>query len=180
VAKMKKIILIEFVIIVLTIVVVLPLVLTAHSSFAGYQSINQNNASRALIFNLKTGQTVTGSITSYGDVNGQWYLVVDPNNNEINSNVGSLGGEGNYGTFTFTANIDGEWYISMDELSPFGSRFDYSYSISAAPTLGINRTELIVIVIILGIVSGLITAVWHTYSNSKKGKETNLERQHWY
>jgi hypothetical protein len=167
---MKKVIKLEIIIFVVTLVIVLLLAFTGQSSYAGYQKIDWNNASRALTFDLQTGQTVTGWLDYTGEKHGAWFLIGDPDGNEI----GSRTSEGNRGTFMFTATVDGQYFIDIGYDDPFGTYINYSYSISAPPILGVDRTMLTGIVITIGVVLALTIAVWDIRrTRIKKGKQVN-------
>jgi hypothetical protein len=168
---MKKVIALEVIVVLATLAVVLPLAFTGQSSYAGYQAIDWNNASRALTFDLQTGQTVTGWLNYTGEKHGAWFLIGDPNGNEI----GSRTNEGDHGTFVFTANIDGQYFIDIGYDSPSGTYIYYSYSISAPPILGVDRTVLTGMVITIGIVLALTIAVWNLrQTRIKKGRQVTF------
>ncbi len=158
---MRKIIIIEFMIIVLTLVIVLPLMLTADSSHVGHQTIDWNNASKALTFDLQTGQTVTGSFSFAGDEKTDYII--------YNQDIGEIIVSQTYehkGDFTFTAKIDGQYYLRIHYENPFGAYIDYSYSISETSILGVNRIALVGIVITTGVVLALTVA----FLDSRKRK----------
>jgi hypothetical protein len=154
---MAKRVTLQVVIIVAALAIVLPLVFTGQSSYAGYQAIDWNNASRALTFDLQTGQSVSGSLTYSGDKHGAWFLIGDPDGNEI----GSRTSEGDHGTFVFTANIDGQYFIDIGYDKPWIVFINYEYSISAPPILGLDPVVLIGIVITVGAILEL--AVFFRY-----------------
>ncbi len=153
---MKQVVKLELITIIITITIVLPLAITANISHYGDNIINWNNASRAITFDLNKGQTVTGWLNYTGEKHGAWFLIGDPNGNEI----GSRTSEGNFGTYTFTATTDGQYFIDIANENAFGDYLEYSYSISAPPFLGIDRVVLIGIVITIGSVLALIIAIF--------------------
>jgi hypothetical protein len=153
---MKKVIVLEVIVIIATLAVVLPLAFTGLSSYAGYNAVDWNNASRALTFNLQTGQTVTGSFSFIPALNKS-YAIYNEDVGEIMLSQTS----DNKGNFTFTAKTDGEYILGIYHDKPFGMYIRYSYSISAAPILGVDRTVLTGIVVTIGAVLALTIAVWN-------------------
>jgi hypothetical protein len=163
---MRRIIVIDLVIIILTLVIVLPLAFTAQSSYAGYNVIDVSNASRALTFDLQRGQTVTGSFSFSGNERAG-YIIYNQNIGEV---IVSQTSE-HRGDFTFTAKTDGQYYLNIQVENPFGEYLDYSYSISAPPILGVDRIVLIGLVITIGVVLALIVAVLNL--TRKKNKNSS-------
>jgi hypothetical protein len=161
---MKQVIKLEIVISIITIAIVLPLAITANISHSGDNMINWNNASRAITFDLNKGQTVTGWLNYTGEKHGAWFLIGDPNGNEI----GSRTSEGNFGTYSFIATADGQYFIDISNENAFGDYLEYSYSISAPPFLGIDRVVLIGMVITIGAVLALTIAIFG-FKNKKLG-----------
>jgi ABC-type cobalt transport system substrate-binding protein len=166
---MRRIIVIDLVIIILTLVIVLPLAFTAQSSYAGYNVIDVSNASRALTFDLQRGQTVTGSFSFSGNERAG-YIIYNQNIGEV---IVSQTSE-HRGDFTFTAKTDGQYYLNIQVENPFGEYLDYSYSISAPPILGVDRIVLIGLVITIGVVLALIVAV---LSLSRKRNLKNPDKE---
>jgi hypothetical protein len=170
---MRKTGIIELAIIISTLVIVLILAFAGQSSYAGSQTIDWNNASRALTFDLQKGQSVNGWVDYTGEKHGAWFLIGDPDGNEI----GSRTSEGDRGTFMFTATIDGQYFIDIGFDKPFTTFIDYSYSISAPSILGVNRTVLTGIVITVGVVLVLAIAVWDLRRTRQKRKTSQSDKQ---
>ncbi len=163
---MNRLLIYEVVIIVCTLAIVLPLVSSIRNiSVTEYnQAINWDNASRGITFDLKEGQTVTGSLDYTGETTGAWFLIGDPNNNEI----GSRTNEGNHGTFSFTAQIDGQYYIDIENDSPHTQYINYSYTISSPHVLGFDASILITLVIVIGLVLSMINVYYNAVRIRKK------------
>ena len=142
------------------------MVSTGQNSYSGYNNINLNNASRALTFDLQTGQSVNGWLDYTGEKHGAWFLIGDPDGNEI----GSRTSEGNRGTFMFTATIDGQYFIDIYKDNIGLEYIQYSYSISTSSILGVDRTVLTGIVMAVGVVLALTIAVWDLRGTRMKKK----------
>jgi hypothetical protein len=153
---------IQTAIVIAVLVIVLPLALTSNHSYSGSQSINWDNASKALTFNLQTGQTVNGWINYTGEKSGAWYLIGDPNGNEI----GSRTTDGNFGNFAFTATVNGEYFIDIWYDKPFGITFNYSYTVSSV-FLWLSYIVWIGLVIVVGIFLELIITLISFYHKKK-------------
>jgi hypothetical protein len=165
---MRKIVIIELAIIVLTLVIVLLLAFSIKgTSVTKYnQAIDWNNASRSIIFDLKTGQTVTGWFSlAYNETTG--YIIYNQDFDEIIVQ-NTFGGRGD---FTFTAAIDGQYYLSIHDESPWIKYIDYSYSIRQSLIFGIDAIVFAGIVIIIGVVLAATIADWDiSRTRIKKGK----------
>ncbi|MCW4029192.1 MAG: hypothetical protein NWE92_06045 [Candidatus Bathyarchaeota archaeon] len=140
----------QAIIILSVIAIILPLSFLSQDSTVSknHQRIDWITASKSITFDLKSGQTVNGWLNYTGDTNGAWFLIGDPNGNEI----GSRTSEGNQGTFVFTATVNGQYFIDIGNDNPFGDYIDYAYTISAPPILGINPIVLIGLVITVAII----------------------------
>ena len=136
------------------------------------QSINWNNASRSLTFDLKAGQTVSGSLNKTGDTSGNWFWLLDPKGNELIAGPTDYKYEQKSVFFYFTANSNGEYYASIIELSPFGSHISYSYSISSIPILGLDPKFLIGLVLIIGVALSMI----NIFPNLLRKKKSTINK----
>ncbi|MBN1244829.1 hypothetical protein JXA31_04480 [Candidatus Bathyarchaeota archaeon] len=161
----EKVVKLEIIIFVVTVVVVLTFAFTGQSSYAGYQTIDWNNASRALTFDLQTGQTVTGSFSLAGNERTDYIIY----NQDIGEIIVSQTSE-HKGDFTFTAKTDGQYILRIHVENPFSEYMDYSYSISTPSILGVDRTVLTGIVITIGVVLALTIAVWDLRRTRMKKK----------
>lgn len=117
---MRKIVLIELGIIVLTIVLVLPLVFLAaqNVSFDSGGIIRGGKGIRYLSFDLLSGQTVRGSyIVDHMTGNEQTLCaIIDPNGNEMISSPTYYNYDRNNKTFSFTANMNGRYYLASHSM----------------------------------------------------------------
>ena len=122
-----------------------------------HQAIDAVNATQSITFNLKTGQQVSGSL-NYSDVGnrGTWFVIFDPNGKYL-TNVDNTYGD-NTGSFSFTAATDGKYYLGISRDTIFTEHIDYEYTVSPA-ILGLDKTKLIIIVIALGALSAIATAI---------------------
>jgi hypothetical protein len=141
-ANIRRVLPIKFGILTVVLVIILLLSVSSHIPYSGNNNIyRETNSSKALAFNLKTGETVNGQIAF-------WFIRV--NYSVYNERSGKiLGAETSTrtGYFTFTAPVDGLYYLNIDS----STGFVYSYTISPA-FLGLNATFWIWLVIALGIV----------------------------
>jgi hypothetical protein len=133
---------ISFEVIIVVLVVILLLTVSSHIPYSGNNTIFQEtNSSKALAFDLITGQTVNGHISF-------WFTRV--NYSVYNERLGRIfvaETSTRTGYFTFTAPVDGVYYLDIDT----SAGFVYSYTISPA-FLGLNAVFWIGLVIALGIV----------------------------
>jgi hypothetical protein len=176
---MRKIVIIELAIIVLTLAIVLSLVFLAAQNVSVTKQneiINANNADRYLSFDLQSGQTVRGSYI-VDPINGNkqtFCVIIDPNGNEMISSPTNYEYDRNKATFSFTANINGRYYLSISIDDIWNHYIDYEYSISSPPILGVDRTVLTGVVITIGVVLALTIAVWDiSRTRIKKIKQVN-------
>lgn len=141
-ANIRKVLPIKFGILTVVLAIILLLSVSSHIPYSGGNTIYQEtNSSKALAFDLKTGQTVNGHIAF-------WFNRV--NYSVYNERLGNIIGaetSTRTGYYTFTAPVDGVYYLSIDS----STGFLYSYTISPA-FLGLNATFWIGLVIALGIV----------------------------
>jgi hypothetical protein len=149
-------------ILIAVLLIVIPLAYSLRPiTVTGTVTIN-SNTQKAIVFNLQDGQTITGSLDYYSEPNthGMWYPIVDPYGNELNytnSEEVIFGGEGQNGTFAFTAKVSGEWGIHIgNAYKPYGGTLFYSYTINTATILGVNPILLMGLVIAIGVSSELI------------------------
>jgi heme/copper-type cytochrome/quinol oxidase subunit 2 len=172
---MRKITIIEIAIIISTSVIVFALAFTGQSSYSGYQTIDWNNASRALTFDLQTGQSVSGSLTYTGDTSGTWFTVYNPDGNPLVASPTYYEYQQKRVIFSFTASTDGEYYASVGHNKPWTVFINYEYTISPSPILGVDRTVLTGMVITIGVVLALTIAVWDLRRTriKKEDKSTN-------
>ncbi len=150
---MKKNRILQLAIVIAVLAVVLPLVFTARSSYTDYVHIDWNNHSKALTFDLKTGQTVNGYF-SLNNSERTGYIIY---NDEVGEIIVSKTSE-NRGEFVFKAKADGQYYLSIYYDSPFGTSIGYSYTISSA-FIGIDLVVWIVLVIVIGIIAELFVTL---------------------
>jgi hypothetical protein len=141
-ANIRGVLPIKFGILTVVLVIILLLSVISHIPYSGNNNIYQEtNSSKALAFNLKTGETVNGRIAF-------WFIGV--NYSVYNERSGTLFGaetSSRTGYFTFTAPVDGVYYLSID----YSTGFVYSYTISPA-FLGLNAVFWIGLVIAFGTV----------------------------
>jgi hypothetical protein len=145
-------------IVLVTIVIVLIITFTFNEVKVEnrHQAIGAANAYQSIIFNLKTGQHVSGSLNYTGDDSGTWFAIYDPNGNHL---VTADNIRGNHtGTFTFDASVDGKYYLGIGKDTTFIDYIDYEYTVSPA-ILGLDKTELILIVVVVGSVLAVVVAI---------------------
>jgi hypothetical protein len=159
---MGKIKAIQIAIVMAVLVIVLPLAFTSNNTYSGSQSINWNNASKALTFNLNTGQTVNGYF-SLNNNERTSYIVY---NDEVGEIIVSRTNE-NKGNFTFTAKSDGPYYLNIYYDIPFGNSMGYSYNISST-FLGFHYILWIGLVIVIGLILELIVTLTSIYKKKSK------------
>jgi hypothetical protein len=132
------------------------LIVTAHIEYTGFNTIYQEtNASRALTFDLKTGQTVRGHV-SFGSHRFN-YSVYDEQSNDIFSTETTT----RNGYFIFTANVNGLYHLNISTTGSYYRAIDdfyYHYTVSPA-FLGVNVTVWIGFVIVLGVILEIIVTL---------------------
>ncbi len=158
----------ELIIIFATVVIALILVF----SFNGvtvenrHQAIDPANAYKSIIFDLKTGQHVSGLFNYTGDDSGTWFAIYDPKGNHL---ITASNTRGNHtGSFSFTAATDGKYYLGIDKDTIFNDYIDYEYTVSPA-ILSLDKTDLTIIVIAVGALSTIIALKF-----SRREKTVNL------
>jgi hypothetical protein len=137
-------------------VVVLLLVISSHIQYSGFNTIYQEtNASRALTFELKAGQTIRGHV-SFGDHRFNYSV-----NNDQFDEIFSTETTTRNGYFIFTSNVDGHYYLNISTTGSFYRAVDsfyYYYTISPA-FLGVNVMVWIDIIITITVALELIVFI---------------------
>jgi hypothetical protein len=160
----KRSLVVQLLIAIITLAVILPIALTTHNtSVTAYnQAATERNASESIAFDLQSGQTVNGSLTFYSNqLNGAWFMIYGPSGDPLVTESLSVSREENQGTFKFTAPISGLYYLGVSGGSYWTYYLDYSYTISPAPILGLEPVVLIGLVIAAGAILEL--AVFFRY-----------------
>jgi hypothetical protein len=121
---MQKIIALQVGLFIATLAAIIPLAYSLLPVTITNKETIDCNTQKAIIFNLREGQTITDSLdyNSKPNTNGNWYLILDPNGNEATERTVedfSVGGKDGHGMFTFTAKVSGEWYISTTTIFGF-------------------------------------------------------------
>ncbi|MBN1358034.1 PPC domain-containing protein [Candidatus Bathyarchaeota archaeon] len=156
---MRKITIIELAIIISTLVIIFPLMLSMNGmSVSVYDQAVTQFDRRTITFDLKSGQNVTGWLDFTGDTNGAWFQLYDPNENL--PKIGDITHDGSHVSFTFTADINGQYYIRVGVLGLSTEYINRQYSITSSPILGFDPAVLTVIVITVGVVLALTIAIW--------------------
>jgi hypothetical protein len=159
---MKKAIALEIIIVVVTLTVIVPLMLSINGrSISVYDRAITQFDRKTITFDLKSGQTVTGWLDFTGDTNGAWFQLYDPDENL--PKIGNITHDGNHKSFTFTADIDGQYYIRVAVLDLSTQYINYQYSISSSPILGFDPIVLIGLAITVAVVLTLINALLNLY-----------------
>jgi hypothetical protein len=131
-----------------------------------HQAVSIDNADKSIVFDVKTGQHVSGLLNYTGDDSGTWFAIYDPNGNHLITASNSYGNHS--GSFSFTATMDGKYYSWIGK-DYFGTSYiDYQYTVSPA-ILGLDKTELIIIVAAVGGFLAALTALSH-FGKLKKRK----------
>lgn len=163
---MQRVITREVIIVIATLAVALVLFFSLNDVIVEnrHQAVYIDTADKSIVFDLKTGQHVSGSLNYTGDHNGAWFAIYDPNGNHLTS-------ASNYrvthsGSFSFTATMDGQYYLGIGKDYFGASYIDYQYTLSPA-FLGLDKTELIIIVIAVGGSVAALTAL-NTRRTAKK------------
>jgi hypothetical protein len=163
---MRKVVGLELVIVFATLAVTLALIFGFNGVTVEKQhkAIGSANAYQSIIFGLKAGQHVSGSLNYTGDDSGTWFAIYDPNGNHL---VTADNTHGNHtGTFSFTAVTDGKYSLGIGKDTIFIDYVDYEYTVSPV-ILGLGRTELIIIVIAVGALLAALTALKHLRTSKK-------------
>jgi hypothetical protein len=171
---MKKLIKLEFIIVIFTLVLVLPLAFSMHStSVTKYdQTINdENNQLRYLSFDLQKGQSVTGSYTLRG-VDDTLCVIVNPDGDPMVASPTNYEYDHNHALFSFIADSDGRYYLSISGDLGYIHYIDYTYSISPQPILGFDPMGLIALVISIATVLTAINFLVNLNTlHMKKGEQ---------
>lgn len=157
---MRKIISRELVIVFATLAVTFALIFGVNDVTIKEQhkTVGAADAYRSIIFDLETGQHVSGSLNYTGDDSGTWFAIYDPNGNHI---VTADNIHGNHtGTFSFAAAMDGKYSLGIGKDTTFYDYIDYEYTVSPV-VLGLDKTELIIIVAAIGGFLAALTALNH-------------------
>jgi hypothetical protein len=159
----KKSLTVQLLILIIALAVIIPLALSANNTSVTkyHQAIDSNNASRCIRFDLRSGQTVNGSVVYYSEVNGNWFAIYDSDDEPLIANSVSITQEQNQGTYKFTANNDGAYFLGISDHDVFVKYLDYSYTVSPAPILGLDPVVLIGLVIAAGAI--LEVAIFFRY-----------------
>ena len=151
----EKAIKFELTIITVTIAIVLIILFTFNDVTVAEQNqaVSIDTASKSIIFDLKMGQHVSGSLNYTGET---WFAIYDPSGKDITTAEYNYGNH--TGSFAFTATVDGKYWLYIDK-DYFGTDYiDYQYTVSPA-ILGLDKTELIIIVIVVGSLLAMATAI---------------------
>lgn len=155
-SKQLRMLSIQLTILIAVLAILMLLIISAHIEYSGFNTIYQEtNASRALTFDLKTGQTVRGHV-SFGFHRFNYSV-----NNEQIGKIFITGTTTRNGYFIFTSEADGLYYFNISTSGSFYRAVDsfyYHYTISPA-FLGVNVTVWIGIVISIGVVLELIVII---------------------
>jgi hypothetical protein len=157
---MRKVISLELVIVFATLLVTLTLTFGFNGITVEEQhkAIGAANAYRSIVFDLKAGQHVSGSLNYTGEDSGTWFAIYDPDGNHL---VTADNMHGNHtGTFSFTAILDGKYTLGISKDTTFYDYIDYEYAVSPA-FLGLGKTELILIVIAIGTFLAVLFGLYH-------------------
>jgi hypothetical protein len=167
---MRRVITLEVAIIILSIILSMAIVLPSafsprqSTSITKYhQAINWETAARSVTLDLVAGQYVKGSLTYYGDTNGIWFTILDPDGNPMVSSPTDYEYEQNYVNFSFTAPINGQYYFRVPGETSYAKYIDYSYSITPPPIIGSNQLFLIGLVAAAAIILTVINIVMNGY-----------------
>jgi len=155
---MNRLVRIEIIIIVVTLAIILPLTFLASGTSVAKYHQPVTGSSRVITFDLKSGQTVTGSLDFLGGPGGTWFYISDSNGSI--PPIADTKFEGGHVDFTFATNIDNRYYVSIAVGDSSTQYINYSYQISPPPIIGITPVALIGIVITLGVVAALTVAVF--------------------
>lgn len=155
---MNRLVRIEIIIIVVTLAIILPLTFLASGTSVTKCSQAVTGNSRALTFDLLSGQTVTGSLDFSGGSGGAWFQIYDSNGNI--PTMYERKSEGTHMDFSLTANVDSKYYVYIVVGDSSTQYINYTYWISPPPILGLTPEVLIGIVITLGVVAALTVAVF--------------------
>ena len=157
---MRKVVTLELVIVLATLAVALALIFLLNGITVEnrHQEIDAANAYKSIIFDLKTGQHVSGSFNYTGDVSGTWFAIYDPDGNHLLAASNSA--INHTGFFSFTAALYGKYYLGIGKDTIFPDYIDYQYTVSPA-IIGLDKTDLIIIVIAIGGFLAALTALNH-------------------
>jgi hypothetical protein len=128
VLSLRKLAVIEVIVILGTLLTVLTLALIGQSieNQSGHLEIN-GSYNNYVTIKLHKGQTVNGSVYCSGSSNGAWFGVIDPQDNAVITNIEYSG----TGTFKFTAEMDGAYRLDIIWNKNWNTRASYVYSVTS-------------------------------------------------
>ena len=131
------------------------------------QVITMDNSTKSITFDLKAGQHVSGTLnyTQYhNDIT--YFFIFPPTGKDYIKNADYTFGN-HTGSFAFTATMDGNYFLAMSKDGFFSDSLDYKYTVSPA-ILGLDKTELIAIVIAVGAFLAAVTTLSHLRKLKKR------------
>jgi hypothetical protein len=158
---MKKPLIAQLLIIIFALAIILPLAFSILNppTTSGTKGIS-NPFREGISLELKSGQTVTGSVTYGRDDTA--FMILGSDGEELQSRyLLSLKSEQKTVTFQFIAPLSGTYVVAVGNNYGWLDNIDYSYTISPPPVLGFDPFALIAIVIAVAVVLTLINVSFY-------------------
>lgn len=166
---MKKLLVIQLIIIIAALAIIFPLALSIYNPTtisASHQEITE--PFKAITFELQRDQTVTGSATT--DISDAFFMILDSNGHELESQyvLSYSNPQPQNVTFQFIAPVSGTYYIAFGSHYGWTEHIDYSYTISPPPVLGFDPLTLIAIAVAVAAVLTSLNVFFNYYRVRKK------------